>query len=327
MPVTYKRNENNPYGRSNPEKALGLFPIRREIRHTLASGEMVDLDVKNCHPEMLLQLCHAENYDCPELSDYVNNRQVYFDKGTKAYGCSNDEIKRLFIIYLYGGGFDNWAEDLDVSQCDSSVVSGFIVELESFEQFRKSIAPIHRLIAEKNPDLCRIVTDIKLEKGMYQYNLKATVCSFVLQEYEIRVLEQLFIYCSDNSLIKKKVCVLCADGMMIERRFYKPDLLDKFATIVRDIIGFKLTFTQKDMNQGYESILDDNLITMPSADVAKETITGVLDSDDSGAADVVLKHYPHWKCCNNTLYVFDDTTGMWSDSVDVQNRIITSLSK
>ena len=261
VPVTYKRNDNNPYGRSNPEKALGLFPMRREIRHTLASGEMVDLDIKNCHPEMLLQLCHAENYDSPELSDYVNNRQVYFDKGIKAYGCSNDEIKRLFIIYLYGGGFDNWAEDLDVSQCDSSVVvSGFIVELDSFEQFRKSITPIHRLIAEKNPDLCKIVTDIKLEKGMYQYNLKATVCSFVLQEYEIRVLEQLFLYCSHNGLIENSVCVLCADGIMIEKRFYTPDLLNKFATIVRDIIGFKLTFTQKDMNQGYESILDKNLI-------------------------------------------------------------------
>ena len=109
---------------------------------------MVYLDVKNCHPEMLLQLSVAETYDCPELSDYVNNRQVYFDKGIKAYGCSNDEIIRPFIIYLYGGGFNNWAEDLDVTQCDYSVVeSGFIVELKCFEQFRESITPIHRLFA------------------------------------------------------------------------------------------------------------------------------------------------------------------------------------
>ena len=123
------------------------------------------------------------------------------------------------------------------------------------------------------------------------------------------------------------MCVLCADGIMIEKGFYTPDLLDKFATIVRDVIGFTLTFTQKDMNQGYGSILDKSLITTQSADMAKEIITGVLDSDDSGAADIILKHYPHWKCCNNTLYVFDDSAGMWSNSVDVQNRIITSLSQ
>ena len=33
-----------------------------------------------------------------------------------------------------------------------------------------------------------------------------------------------------------------------------------------------------------------------------------------------------WKCCNAILYVFDNLTGMWSDKVDVHNRIISGLS-
>lgn len=228
IPVTYRRNENNPYGRSNPWKALGLFPICREIFHTMASGGMVDLDIKNCHAEMLLQICNAEGVKCAELSDCVNNRQLYFDKGVKAYGCTNDEIKRLFIIYLYGGGLNSWAEEMDITRCEPSVVAdGFIVELTSFPQFRESITPIHRLFEKANPHISEIVASFKLEKGMHPYNLKATVCSFVLQEYEIRVLEQRFLYCSQNGLIEKSVCVLCPDGMMIERRLYNPDLLKR----------------------------------------------------------------------------------------------------
>lgn len=260
VPVSYSRNENNPYGRSNPAKALGLFPIRREIRHTLASPTMVDLDIKNCHPEMLLQLCNAEGVPCPELKDYVSNRQVYFDEGIRAYGCSQDEIKRLCIIYLYGGGFDNWASTLDITKCaDEVVIESHIRELDMFRVFRESIPPIHRLIANANPHLCSIVDGIKLDKGIHQYNLNGSVCSFVLQEYEIRVLEQLFIHCSQNGIIENSVCVLCADGLMIQRKNYKPELLDIFNTLVMETLGFNLVFTEKTMTQGYEKILDKNL--------------------------------------------------------------------
>ena len=262
VPITYSRNENNPYGRSNPLKALGLFPIRREIRHTLASSLMVDLDIKNCHPELLLQICRAEGYECPYLEDYVANRQVFFDEGISAYGCSQDEIKRLFIIYLYGGGFDNWASDLDATKCRPDVVNeycGKIGELETFSLFRKSISPLHRIIAERNPHLCEIVANTKLDKGIHQYNLNGSVCSFVLQEYEIRVLEQLFLYCSHNSLIENGICVLCADGLMIQRKHYNPQLLDAFNILINEKLGFNLVFTEKAMTQGYEKVLDKHL--------------------------------------------------------------------
>ena len=39
--VRYTRR--GKYGRSNPERALGLFPIRREVRHTLIGKSGVDM--------------------------------------------------------------------------------------------------------------------------------------------------------------------------------------------------------------------------------------------------------------------------------------------
>ena len=43
-------------GRVNPKNSLGLFSIRREIRHTLAEQRYVDLDIDNCHPVILNQI-------------------------------------------------------------------------------------------------------------------------------------------------------------------------------------------------------------------------------------------------------------------------------
>ena len=53
---------------------------------------------------------------------------------------------------------------------------------------------------------------------------------------------------------------------------------------------------------------------------------GIMEGNDEDAARAVLDNYPHWVCCEKTLYVFDDTTGMWSDDIDVQNNIVSRMS-
>lgn len=261
IPITYTKNPNNKYGRSNPSHALGLYPIRREIRHTLAVDTHVDLDVKNAHPVMLNQLCKENNIPCSHLNKYVNHRQDYFDEGVKAYGCNEESIKILFICYTYGSGFNNWFEEhADITKCDPAHVhDGKAIELPSFRSFRESMGLIHTIIAERNPDICETVERIKKEAGKNNYNLKGSVCSFLLQEYEVRVLEQMFLYCVNKNLIKDDNAVLCADGMMIEKKFYYPELLDEFNAIIKEKIGFDLTFTQKKMDQGYNKILDKHL--------------------------------------------------------------------
>lgn len=261
IPITYTKNSNNKYGRSNPSHALGLYPIRREIRHTLAEDLWVDLDVKNAHPDMLVQLCQENEIPCSHLKKYVNKRQDYFDEGVKAYGCNEESIKILFICYTYGSGFNNWFEEhADITKCDpANVHDGKPIELLSFRSFRESMGLIHTIIAEKNPDICETVNRIKKEAGKINYNLKGSVCSFLLQEYEVRVLEQMFLHCMNKNLIKDGNAVLCADGMMIDKKLYYPELLEEFNGIIMDKIGFNLTFTQKHMNQGYNKILNKHL--------------------------------------------------------------------
>jgi len=54
--VIYNLARNMKYGRVTPKCALGLFSIRREIRHTLARDNYIDIDVDNCHPVLLSNL-------------------------------------------------------------------------------------------------------------------------------------------------------------------------------------------------------------------------------------------------------------------------------
>ena len=56
LKVSYKRPKYQ-LGRVYPAKSLSLCSVRREIRHTLAHDKYVDIDIANCHPELLKQIC------------------------------------------------------------------------------------------------------------------------------------------------------------------------------------------------------------------------------------------------------------------------------
>lgn len=121
--IKYEKSKNNPFGRSNPQHALGLFSIRREIRHTLAKNNFVDIDINNCHPVILYQLCEYNNIKCDLLKDYVFNRQKYLDLIMNHYKVDHDTAKNLFIRILYGGSFNSWATDFSITLKNSMYFS------------------------------------------------------------------------------------------------------------------------------------------------------------------------------------------------------------
>ena len=95
--VIYNRAKRIKYGRVGPSKALGLFSIRREIRHTLAKGHYIDIDIENCHPVLLLQICEANNIRCKYLKKYVTKRDEYLKEVMDQYNVDRDNAKK--IIY------------------------------------------------------------------------------------------------------------------------------------------------------------------------------------------------------------------------------------
>jgi len=246
--IKYSKAKNILFGRVNPFRALGLFSIRREIRHTLAKGTFKDIDIENCHPVLLLQICEANNIEVKYLKKYVDKRDKYLNQVMEYYNVNRDDAKRLFIRLMYFGKFENWLKSIEnpTKKDKLSFIHNFALELNHIGQ----------IILEANPDL---KTAVEKRKDN-EHNLIGSVVSYFLQEWENRILESVYLYCVENRYIINNVAVLCADGLMIEAKYYKDELLDKLVELVENKHGFKVKFTTKDFNQDYLSILDEHQI-------------------------------------------------------------------
>jgi hypothetical protein len=244
LKVSYKRPKYG-LGRVYPHKSLSLCSLRREIRHTLAFGNYVDIDISNAHPEILNQLCLNNNIKTKYLNQYVNNRDEILMETMQYYECNRDEAKKLYITLMYYGSFDNWGSSLNKEPTD--FIYNFINEL--------------KIISEKfisaNSDIVKIV------KALQKKNLKGSVMSIILQEKERIILE-----CVYNYLIKKKIvqndCVLCFDGIMIKQNKYNEKLLDELSAVVFEELKFKFKFTEKALDEHYLEELKSIVYEKPS---------------------------------------------------------------
>jgi len=260
--VKYNKIKDFKFGRCNPDNALGLFSIRREIRHTLSKNNFEDIDIDNCHPKMLEQILINNNYkDCSLLTDYINNRDDWFElvrKDFKIKKLINDDKflmkdipKNLFIRILFGGGVSSWVKDWKIDE-NIKIPKKILLFIEEVKK-------IQNFIISKNKLLVEAVKERKEKQNKKEYNLGGSVCSFYLQEKECMILEEIFKYCKENNYIKNNDCVLCADGLMISKKLYKIKLLDELKQLIKNEFKIDINFSNKKMDQDYLSILDKNL--------------------------------------------------------------------
>jgi hypothetical protein len=240
LAVVYKSSKLGA-GRVYAQKSLSLGSIRRELRHTLARDTYTDIDMENCHPVILEQLCRMNNIECENLTKYVTNRAKYLKEVMDKYQVSRDQAKNLFIRLLYFGSIENWKADNAIT-ADKDLV--FLTK------FYKELKCIGLEIVHKNPKL------LKLIQKAGKANETASLVSTVLQHYEKRILECVYKYLLSKNVIKHSNCVLCFDGIMItpKRDLSNLDdtLLERLSDAVEQQLGFKVVFTTKDMKQGYD---------------------------------------------------------------------------
>ena len=87
----------NKYGRVFTKSLLGLFSIRRKIRHSLARDTYVDNDVKNCHPHLMSQICKHNNIQQKYLKLYIIYQAELLNEVMTAYNVVKEDVK----IYLF----------------------------------------------------------------------------------------------------------------------------------------------------------------------------------------------------------------------------------
>ena len=144
--VNYIQTKDIKYGRVFPKNALGLFSIRREIRHTLARDNYIDIDIENCHPVLLCQICEQNNIEHKYLKRYIDNRAELLQEVMSTYNVVKDQAKQLFIQLLYFGTFDSWCNNHNIENKEP---------LKFIRKFKKELNVIGEIIVANNPKLTK----------------------------------------------------------------------------------------------------------------------------------------------------------------------------
>ena len=75
-----------------------LTYLKKEIRKSIMSKNIKDIDMVNCHPVILNYLCKKNYVDCNILKNYIENRELILS----LFGEDRKIVKELFISILNG---------------------------------------------------------------------------------------------------------------------------------------------------------------------------------------------------------------------------------
>ena len=88
-----------------------LSYLKKEIRNSIMPKNIKDIDMINCHPVILLNLCQKNKVKCNLLKNYVENRDLILD----SFGDNKKEVKELFLTVLNGRFKKIYSQDVEVN--------------------------------------------------------------------------------------------------------------------------------------------------------------------------------------------------------------------
>ena len=88
-----------------------LSYLKKEIRNSIMPKNIKDIDMVNCHPVILLNLCQKNKVKCNILKKYVENRNIILD----SFGDDRKTVKELFLTILNGGFKKVYSKDIEVN--------------------------------------------------------------------------------------------------------------------------------------------------------------------------------------------------------------------
>lgn len=212
--VTYTKEM---YGRyfvhSNFMSSVAMW---NKIRSTLFGETEYDIDIVNCHPEILLGLFKKYNIDCEFLAEYCESRDEIvtsffisedainnYNQCNKDNKCKKDLIKSLFTIIIYGGTVNTWTTEYNLKDSDyklNTFVKRFITELhENIHTFVKfsEFKSIYNFSKDKQLVSAKTKYAKKFKEDKFVIN-HFKVLSLILQEYESNIIDLAMKYISDR---------------------------------------------------------------------------------------------------------------------------------
>lgn len=324
--VTYTKEM---YGRyfvhSNFMSSVAMW---NKIRSTLFGETEYDIDIVNCHPEILLGLFKKYDVDCEFLAKYCESRNEIvtsffiseeainnYNVCNKDNKCKKDLIKSLFTILIYGGNVVTWATEYNLKDSDyklNKFVKSFITELHEnihtfvkFSEFKSiyNFSKDKQLVSAKT----KYAKKFKEEKFIINH---FKVLSLILQEYESNIIDSAMKYISDRGYI---VTSYNYDGFQILKEpkvptEFKKENSEELISDLNEYIKQKfprinINFIIKPFKPGLPS---SEFIRLESETFSRE----IMNSTDVYTVQKEYFEKFHFKIRNPFCFICEDDTGV-----------------
>ena len=175
------------------------------VKASICDKYYVDLDIKNCHPSILLQVFKKNKLQCVSLEKFVNQRDRLFAKFYKV-GIHKPECKKLFMAIFYGGSIKNWCNK---NKFDFTVIPKLFTDLE------KEITEGRETLMTRDENYKYMEkAHKKCEEMDCEYNLKGKALSYFIQSIECSLLMKMYYFITSNNYI---VGSLIHDGLHLRK--------------------------------------------------------------------------------------------------------------
>lgn len=278
VPVHYEYSKNHFLtGRQFCKSSGGsLQGLKRWVRHTLSKG-YYDYDIVNCHPTVFLQYCQKHNWNTTIFENYNKNRDKFLQELMDTNNLERDDAKQVVLSLLNGGLKD---------------YNNLSFKPDWLTEYKQAVYEIHRKILEL-PENKELKAHIQKEK---ERNPGGRVMNHLLCQIENDILMKTieFLHVQDPILI--------FDGFQA-RELYTETQLRELEKEILEKTGYSVSWVIKPMDYGIDlSDFDTEEITENPTD--EKTPLELLDQ-------LMTTHSDYIKNINDTIYIFDKTTGMW----------------
>jgi hypothetical protein len=176
-------------------KDLSLTNISRPVRHTIVRDNVVDIDMKNAHPALVLHLCERHGLTCTYIKQYVMNREPLLTELMTTRGLSRDNAKKMLLraINRDDGRFQQTEADPEwlvkyheecktISNTLSSLYPDYLTQAKKSKERKNQEAwnlkgsALNRLLCHHEDQLLRIVERVVTDMGWKVLNLAYDGC-------------------------------------------------------------------------------------------------------------------------------------------------------
>jgi hypothetical protein len=252
LKVEYCYANGRSSGRLYAKNKVSLQSMSRRLRNTLAQNNHFDLDIQNCNPTLLLQLCMNNGWAAPHLEEYVKNRSRILKHISEDLVCAYDDGKELFLALINGGSYETWAAQYCVKSYPTHFIVEFVMEMK---KLRKHIWDSH---PQYHADANAKVKE-KEKDGKKSARPDATCMHYVIADIENNCLQSIREYLSS---IGREMSTLIFDGGLVRGDLLDINGIEACETFCKEKTGFRIKLVIKPMSESlptnpFCTLLDD----------------------------------------------------------------------